>query len=711
MKKEKKVWAFTLLALWWLSPNTINAQQDSVRVLGEVVISATRMEQPLITAARSVSVITRETIERSVYNSPADLLSAEMGIYVVGATQTPGMNQSVFLRGTNSNQTVVLIDGLRISDPSSPNGTIDLSEISLTDIERIEIIRGAHSTLYGGSAMGGAINIITRKGGASGLHGSVQAQAGTFGEKSLATNGSINLQYRWKNGWYANGSTFNQRVAGLNATEDTITTPRFRPPDNDVFVKNDYYVKTGRSTEWWNFFIAGKKTSQKADIDDRAYDDDDNAFLAFDRSLLEYQGSLKVRQDLSITFLGSYSKSKRHQKNDSSLVAEGVYDRTFGDDSYHARALTNELVTHYNTRNVKLVAGAGHYDEQMEFNTFYFSKAGGYLYETKVNYDSIEKSTSTIYGFGQLSIDVKKLNLRFGTRYNHHSVVGDFFTFEVNPSYQVSNALLYASLSTGYNAPSLYQLYDPSTGSDPEITRGNKNLNAEKSVSVELGFKKEFDNGSYFTVSGYTTSVSNVIEYVYLWRGGVPVSDLSYLDYVGDRYLNISRQIANGVEMSGRWNSGKFYLQGNLSVMKGRIVISPLDISDPQTGSNTVQLFNYGAFAENEITVNSLARRPRFMGIAEVGYRINDQLTIYSSIRRAGTRNDVEYNADAGPFGALGERRVAEYNLLDAGINYVPTRHLSVSLRVENITDEEYREIYGFRSRGRSGYLKISYSW
>ena len=111
------------------------------------------------------------------------------------------------------------------------------------------------------------------------------------------------------------------------------------------------------------------------------------------------------------------------------------------------------------------------------------------------------------------------------------------------------------------------------------------------------------------------------------------------------------------------------------------------------------------------MTVNSLARRPRFNAYGEIGFRINRRLNFYSALRHIGSRNDVEYNSDLGPFGALGEKSVDRYNLVDVGMNYEITKSLSLHAKVENITDEEYREIYGFQSRGRSGYLRMTFKW
>src|SRR5690606_18426788 len=118
-----------------------------------------------------VTVISEETIRNSIYQSVGELLNTQSGLFVVGANQTPGTNQNIFMRGANSNQVAVLVDGMRITDPSSPNAAIDLAEMSLVGVERIEVLRGSHSTLFGGAAVGGVINIITRKGAETGVHG------------------------------------------------------------------------------------------------------------------------------------------------------------------------------------------------------------------------------------------------------------------------------------------------------------------------------------------------------------------------------------------------------------------------------------------------------------------------------------------------------------------------------------------------------------
>ena len=159
MKKHTITLTLTLLAGL---PAGFSQRGTDSTLLDQVSISTNRMERKVQDAPRMVTVIQAKDLAASQCNSLGELLALQAGANVIGAAQMPGSNQSLFLRGTAAHQTTILIDGVRISDPSTPNGAVDLSEFSLADIERIEIVQGGHSTLYGNGALGGVVNIITR---------------------------------------------------------------------------------------------------------------------------------------------------------------------------------------------------------------------------------------------------------------------------------------------------------------------------------------------------------------------------------------------------------------------------------------------------------------------------------------------------------------------------------------------------------------------
>ena len=181
--------------------------QDSLKnkQLAEVVVSASRTERNIDDVGRSVTVISSDDIKKSGANSLAELLTEQEGIYVVGAGQNPGMTTSIFTRGANSNQTVILVDGVKITDPSAINNSIDLSELSLANIDRIEIIRGSHSTMYGSSAIGGVVNIITKKAKKPGLTVDVADTHGNFGKGTLEGIDELGM-YGFFRSYYENAS-------------------------------------------------------------------------------------------------------------------------------------------------------------------------------------------------------------------------------------------------------------------------------------------------------------------------------------------------------------------------------------------------------------------------------------------------------------------------------------------------------------------------
>lgn len=689
------------------------AAQDSTNftTLREVAISATRTEQPVIETPRSVTVINQKVIRQSIYNSLGDLLNAQSGLYVTGANQTPGTNQNVFMRGASSNQVAVMIDGVRITDPSSPNSAIDLSEISLTNVERIEIIRGSHSTMFGGAAIGGVINIITKNSGMRGFHGNAAWQGGAFGKDAWLSTENIDLSYAFENGVYMNGSVFQQNVKGLDSSEKTGTATSFTS-DKDDFEKTDAFVKTGFKNEAWDGFISFKNGHQRADVDNGAFSDDDNYYLVFDRKMLEYSLKYNLNPAWKFSILGSFSDSERFYENDSSKINDNAYDKAYSSGTYFGKLQTHEVQLNYQKEKVKGVIGAGLYREKMFFDNYFFYNDPAFPFEVVTNYDTIDTRTHTQYFFGMLSYALNNFNVSAGTRLSRHSTAGNYLTFEINPSYAFDDWLFYGSLSSGYNAPSLYQLYDPSKGFTAYTTRGNPHLEAEESLSIEAGIKKEFSSGSYLTLSAFQTSVSNAIEYIYLWNGAKPIQDLDFADDRGDTYMNVASQLTRGLEVEGFVAiTDKLTFQGNITFLNGQIKVKPEDVSDLQTGGNHVQLYNLGTFLDHDVSKEDLVRRPNFTAFAQLRFSPVQALSMFAAYRYTGGRFDSGYDGSLGPYGALARIDVDKYYLADVGINWQATKVFAIGIKVENVFNEKYRELAGFQTRGRSGYLKLMARW
>ncbi|MDD2337110.1 MAG: TonB-dependent receptor plug domain-containing protein [Geobacteraceae bacterium] len=169
--------------------------QDSSQ-LEEIVVTANRNEAALDEIGSSISVITREEIDRSKKPFVLDLLRTVPALDVV-QSGGPGGLTSVSIRGAASEYTLVLLDGVRMNDPSTPGASYDFANLTTDNIERIEVLRGPQSTLYGSDAMGGVINIITRQGTGK-PSGFVSAEGGSFGtatEKAAISGGTELLRY------------------------------------------------------------------------------------------------------------------------------------------------------------------------------------------------------------------------------------------------------------------------------------------------------------------------------------------------------------------------------------------------------------------------------------------------------------------------------------------------------------------------------------
>ena len=158
-----KKFSFTLIVLALIQ--FAKAQTDTTKetVLDEVVVTATKSPKKLSETGKVIKVITKEQIERSGGKDLSQLLNEQVGITVNGATSNPGKDKSLYLLGATDKYTLILLDGIPLNEPAGVGGSFDLRLLSLNNIERIEILQGSQSTLYGSNAVAGVVNIISKK--------------------------------------------------------------------------------------------------------------------------------------------------------------------------------------------------------------------------------------------------------------------------------------------------------------------------------------------------------------------------------------------------------------------------------------------------------------------------------------------------------------------------------------------------------------------
>ena len=475
MKKEKKVWAITLIVLWWLAPSKTQAQQnqDSVKVLSEVVITATKFPKNQTETGKVLVVIDEEQLKRSAGKDISQLLNEQSGLIINGANSSPGKDKSVFLQGAGSKYTLILVDGIAVNDPSSVGGAFDLRLLPIDQVQRIEILKGSQSTLYGTDAIAGVINIITKKKGVKPVGGFGTLSYGSYNsfKGNVGVSGSTNILN------YTVGYT-RYSTDGISEAKDKTGNGNF---DKDGVKQNSFNANFGitpASNLSINPFVRWADYNGKYDAGSFA----DDATAEFTSKIINY--GLTGHYDLNKS---SINWQYGHIDTDRS------YGNQYGTFNYKGRFDNIELfVNNEWSSHFQLLYGANLQNQKMDDE-----KA------KKANPSIIILSPYAsffIKNFSGFSAEV-------GGRYNHHSQFGEALTFSVNPSYFINNKVkLFANYSTGFRAPTLNELYGQYGANDQ--------LKPEESASVESGFQYFIVNKRInVRVNYFNRKIKNVIIY------------------------------------------------------------------------------------------------------------------------------------------------------------------------------------------------------
>jgi vitamin B12 transporter len=481
-----------LLTATVLLAGTQASAQDSTsnKQLDEVVVTATRYPVKLSETGKVVSIITHEQIERSSGKSLAQLLSEQTGIIVNSANSNPGKDKTIFLRGASNDYTLILVDGVPVNDPSGTGGAFDVRLFPIETIERIEIVKGSMSTLYGSDAIAGVINIITKKGGkkaigfnGSAVYGSYNSFNGTAGINGSTKAFDYNVQYS-----YASSD-------GISEAQDTSGKMNF---DKDGFgrhtVQSNLSFKAGDRIRISPYY---RYSYFKGDYDADAFLDAPNVFTA----LLNNPGAVATISLPKGTITANYGYT--YAKRD---YVSGWGTSTFRGNFHTADVfLTQQLNT-----NIKMLAGVNYQSYGLRDTTL----------EKKNPSTSI---VSPYVSFNLQSAD--GIYLEAGGRYNHHSEFGSQFTYNLSASYLLNNRLkFFASVSTGFKAPTVTELFG-SFGSNPL-------LKPEESTNIEGGVQlSAWDKKLQLTTTGFYRDITNLIA------------------YVGNRLINVDQQTDKGIEV------------------------------------------------------------------------------------------------------------------------------------------------------------------
>ncbi|MES1217617.1 MAG: TonB-dependent receptor [Bacteroidota bacterium] len=441
---KKKIF---IVAAVFISSQLIAQQDSSGRVLDEVTVTATKSAVKLSQTGKVITIIDRATIDRSLGKDLAQLLTEEAGVVINGATSNPGKDKSVFLRGAKNDYTVILINGIAVTDPSGVTGAFDLRMIPIEQIERIEIVKGAQSTLYGSNAVAGVINIITSKGADKPFRFYGTLSGGTYNTK----NANVGINGTAEDFSY-NVGYIHHETKGISEAKDTTALKTF---DKDGFNENGVYANFDKTiAKGLNLKPFVRYQYFNGGYDDGAFADAPNKYESslFSAGTAAQWNSKRA----SITGQFEYDEISR------------LFTSTFGIYPYEGRNKTAEIYSTINlAKHFQLLAGID------------------YRYQKSLDTNAVPKNPKIDITSPYLSLYIKNisgLNVELGGRYNRHSKYGDNFTYSFNPSYLINDKVkIFANIASAFRTPSLNELYGQ-YGS-------NADLKPEKSKTYEGGIQ------------------------------------------------------------------------------------------------------------------------------------------------------------------------------------------------------------------------------
>ena len=611
--------------------------------LGEVQITANRYEQKQ--TGKTVTVLPDSVLRANEGQSLSQILQAQAGLLVVGKGQPYGSVQSVAMRGAGFGQTLILLDGIPVYEPSGIGATFDINLISVQNIERIEILKDGQSTVYGSDAIAGVINIITRKSSDKKARINAGIMGGSFG----TFQGDASVSGTLKNTQY---------VLGLSAVNSRGFSSA-AAPDQQTF-ERDGYRDLGLNAKVIQKI--GEKLSANALVRYQKYDTDlDEAALTDDKDYTFTSDNLMYGAGLSytltkgkITFNYLRSTINRSFTNDSADVPATAWSK-FSFNGYDSRSDFFELYSHLAlSKNLDLLAGASHQKQNMDYSGYEINDWGRTDYDA-ISSDLAHISNSGIYATlnGGFS---KGFGFEAGVRTNFHSAYGNTLTFNLNPYYLIDNQLkVFASYGSSFRNPALYQLYSP---------YGNLDLHPELARTYEAGFQVFGENPrDFFRVVAFGRQYDDMIIFE------------SITQAPWGKYNNLHKKASDrGVEVEGNYQWNKLAAGINYTLLDGTISDDLIQKGDE---------------------IRAFLRRPNHTVNLRAGYSFN-KLALGVQGQYLSKRNDTFYNPDT--FGTEA-KILSAYTLVHLQANYGVTPNVRINFSGQNIFNVDYQEVYGYNSR------------
>ena len=609
-----------------------------------IVVTATRTPTPLDQVPASITVLDKAAIDRAQDIGATELLLRTPGISM-SRNGGYGTATSLRIRGAESEQTVVVIDGVKLNDPSSTGGGYNFANLLIGDAQRIEVLRGPQSTLWGSQAIGGVVNIVTASPQAP-IEGSFDIEGGSRDTVSArAALGGVSGPLSW-------------RIGGQSFTTEGISAiaPAFGGGERDGYTNRnvagraEMALGANASIDLRGYYSTGRVEIDgfSGDAPDYSHNREFVGYAGLNFALLDGRLRNRIAYNYTDTDRDSYSPELERPLSfeaagkNRRFEYQGIFD------------LSDRISATFGVEN--------------ERSRFKSRSPSGSLADPLPDFVRGKAEITSVYG--QLTVrPLDGLTINGGVRHDDHNRYGGRTLFSAGGIWTLpSGTTLRASYGEGFKAPSLYQLFSE---------YGNVNLDPERAHGWEAGAQQAFF-GDMLTIGAtyFERTTTGQIIYNGCDVGTtdplcvVPGTDTPRWGY----YLNVARAEAHGVEADAAFRLGGLTLDGNYS----------WTVAEDRSAGTA----NEG---------NWLPRRPRHLANASLSYDFAFGLTLGSAVRWAGKSYDNASNAT----------RLDDYTLVDLRAEYRLSESLRLFARAENVFDEQYMTAYRYGTLGRSIYAGI----
>lgn len=499
-------------------------QTDSLKVerLDEVVITDSKFKLKRKNSGKVITKITQKDLQHAQGKTIAQIINETAGIEINGTKSNAAQNLSYFVRGGRNRQVLILIDGIAVTDASQIANDYDLRLLDADQVESIEILKGASSTLYGSGAATAVINIKLKEASKKAISANFKS---VLGSNQSQKDDDYAIQ-SFKNSVFVNGTlnNFNYLASFGNQFADGLSAIS-NGTEADVFNSINGYLKLGyKFSEAFKTTVYGSFDKIKADFDDGF------VFADADNRLTTDQYRIGIAQEYnykngSLTLNAAYNNIERN-------IASGFPSK------FKSRGFVIDAFNRYNFKDkIYTVLGVNLRENEMESFSIPFGESE---FEQSINpntasFTIIDPYTNVVY------VSDIGLNINAGIRLNNHSEYGSHLVYSVNPSFKKDVSFGYikglASYSTAYITPSLFQLFEPSFG--------NIELQPEENATTEIGVELSVKNRAIFNVIYFNRKETNFIDFV----------DLG--DFVF-QYKNVDKSFtASGIEFTANYKFNK----------------------------------------------------------------------------------------------------------------------------------------------------------